>query len=161
MIPLLVTGSFYLVVAAVCLARPRIGRVVVGIFFWIMALAVHGYFVLANPRSYVDFAHDAYLGFYSSLASPVVEFSPRGFGLVCLLFELVVGALILSKGRYVKVGLVAGIVFLLGITPLRYTQMNPILAAGMAYLLTQNFTQSLLEPILGGPLHQRRPKAPA
>jgi chromate transport protein ChrA len=85
-----------------------------------------------------------------------VEFSPRGFGLLCLVFELVVGTLILSKGRAVKLGLLAGIVFLLGITPLKYTQANPIMAAGLAYLLTRDFTQSLPD-LLRDRLEQRQP----
>lgn len=156
-----ITGAFYLAVALLCLARPQTGRIVVGYFFWIMALGVHGYFILANPQSYVDFAHDAYVGFYRDLVSSVVEFSPRGFGLLCLVFELAVGTLILSKGQAVKVGLQAGIISLLGITPLKYTEVNPILAAGLVYLLTKDFTQSLPARRRNSRDHRQPPRVPA
>ncbi len=159
--PLVVTGIFYLAVAILCIATPQAGRIFTAIFFWIMALGVHGYFILANPQSYVDFAHDAYLGFYRDVASPIVEFSPRGFGLLCLAFELAVGALILSKGRLVKIGLIAGIVFLLGITPLKYTQVNPVLAAGMVYLLTKDFAASAIDVIRASERLHHTPHVPA
>lgn len=161
MTPLVVTGSLYLAVALLCVLRPSAGRIFAGLFFWVMAVGVHGYFILANPQSYVDFAHDAYLGFYRDLASPVVEFSPRGFGLLCLVFELAVGTLILSKGRAVNLGLLAGIVFVLGITPLQYTQANPIMAAGLAYLLTRDFTQSLPDLLRDRLEHRRSPRVSA
>ncbi len=159
--PLVFTGIFYLAVSALCVAKPHAGRLFVGVFFWVMALGVHGYFIVANPQSYTDFAHDAYLGFYRDLASPIVEFSPRGFGVVCLIFELAVGALILGKHRYVKAGLIAGILFLIGITPLKYTQVNPVLAVGMAYLLTKDFNESMLDLLKGRLGHQRITKVPA
>ncbi|HEX7104185.1 MAG TPA: hypothetical protein VF201_16185 [Nitrolancea sp.] len=81
-----ITGAFYLAVALLCLARPQTGCTVVGYFFWIIALGVHGYFILANPQSYVDFAHDAYVGFYRDLVRPAVEFSRRG--LACFIWYL-------------------------------------------------------------------------
>ena len=158
MAPLVMTGIFYLALTALCLIRPNAGRVFVGAFFWVMALGVHGYFIIANPQSYVDFAHNAYLGFYRDLASPVVELSPRGFGVLMLGFEVAVGALILNKRRAVKLGLLAGIVFLLGITPLKYTQVNPILAVGLAYLLTKDFRQSLPELLRDRLVHREPPR---
>jgi hypothetical protein len=54
--------------------------------------------------------------------------------------------MILSKGRYVKWGLLGGIVFLIGITPLGvWTLANPILAVAIAYLLTKEYERSLPE----------------
>ena len=146
MTPVIVAGVFYLAVVALCLARPHAGRLFVGVFFWVMALGVHGYFIIANPQSYVDFAHSAYLALYRDLAGPLVELSPRGFGLLCLVFELAVGTLILGKGRAVRFGLLAGIAFLLAITPLGKEELiNPLLAAGLASLLSQRYPRSLPE----------------
>ncbi len=162
MAPILVSGVFYLAFALLCMARPAVGRVVVGVFFWIMALGVHGYFIVANPQSYVDFAHSAYFPLYRDLAAPVVEFSPRGFGLLLLAFEVAVGTLILSRGRGVRLGLLAGIAFLLAITPLGSEELpNPILALAMASLLTRPFDQSLPDMLRQRLARPRQPRLPA
>lgn len=162
MTPIVLSALFYLALALLCLLRPNTGRLFVGIFFWIMALGVHGYFIVANPQSYVDFVHSAYFGIYRDLGNPIIEFSPRGFGLFMLVFEIAVGTLILSKERAVKLGLVAGITFLLAITPLGKEELiNPILAAALAFLLTKNFAQSLPELLRDRLAHRHRPRVPA
>jgi hypothetical protein len=52
----------------------------------------------------------------------------------------------LSKGRYVKWGLIGGICFLVTITPLGvWTIGNPIMALALAYLLTKEYRRSLLQ----------------
>ncbi|TDU87880.1 hypothetical protein EV138_1416 [Kribbella voronezhensis] len=57
-----------------------------------------------------------------------------------LAFETVTAALIVSRGRYVKWGLLGAIVFLVGITPLGLEEVpNVILAAGLTFLLTKSF----------------------
>lgn len=51
-----------------------------------------------------------------------------------------VGLLILSHGRRVKLGLLGAIVFLLVITPLGvWTLPNPLMALGLARLLTKDY----------------------
>jgi hypothetical protein len=64
----------------------------------------------------------------------------------------------LSKGKYAKWGLVGGIVFLIGITPLGiWTLANPVMAAAMAYLLTKEYDRSLPEMLRSalGPRRRR------
>ncbi|MDP3966745.1 MAG: hypothetical protein Q8Q02_00570 [Nocardioides sp.] len=57
---------------------------------------------------------------------------------------LIATALILGRGRAVTWGLLAAIVFLLGITPLGLEELpNVVLAAGLAFLLTQDFPTDL------------------
>ena len=59
-------------------------------------------------------------------------------GLLAAAYEITIALMMLSKGRYVKWGLLGGIVFLIGITPLGvWTLANPILAVAIAYLLTK------------------------
>jgi hypothetical protein len=138
--PIIITSVFYLAVGLLCWARPNAGRIFLGLFFWAMALGVNGYFITANPQSYVDFANEAHFAVYRDLFGPVVEFSPRGFGIVLALFEIAVGALLLSRGRFVKIGLAAGIAFLVSISLLMaITLPNLILAAVMGYLLMKDF----------------------
>jgi hypothetical protein len=142
--PIIVTSVFYLAVAVLCLARPNAGRIFAGLFFLAMALGVNGYFVVANPQGYSSFANEAMIGPYRDVATFIVELSPRGFGVLLLAFEIVVGVLILGHGRQVKLGLAAAFVFLLAISPLLVmTLPNVILAATLAYLLAKEFDTSL------------------
>jgi hypothetical protein len=76
----------------------------------------------------------------------VVALVPPLFGLLAAAYEITIALIILSKGRYVKWGLLGGIVFLIGIMPLGvWTLANPILAVAIAYLLTKEYERSLPE----------------
>jgi hypothetical protein len=146
MTPIIILSIFYLAIGLLCWTRPNAGRIFIGLFFWAMAIGVNGYFIVANPQGYVDFANAAHFAIYRDLFVPIVEFSPQGFGITLALFEITVGALLLSHGRFVKIGLIAGIVFLISITPLiAMTLPNLILAAVLGYLMTKDFDVSLWE----------------
>jgi hypothetical protein len=57
-----------------------------------------------------------------------------------LILEVTLAVLILSRGRWVKVGILGAILFLVGISPLGFDLMpNLLLAAALVYLLTQDF----------------------
>ena len=57
-----------------------------------------------------------------------------------LMLEVMLAVLILSRGRWVKVGIAGAILFLVGISPLGFDIMpNLVLAAALVYLLTQDF----------------------
>ena len=57
-----------------------------------------------------------------------------------LILEVTLAGLILSRGRWVKVGILGAILFLVGISPLGFDVMpNLLLAAALVYLLTQDF----------------------
>jgi hypothetical protein len=146
--PLIITTIFYLAVITLCVLWPNAGRIFIGIFFLLMAFGVHGYFILANPQGYLNFADGFALGIYRDVAAAVVDVSPVGFGILMLLFEATVGLLILSRGRQVKLGLIAGIVFLIGIAPWGLVTMaNLILAGAMAFLLTKDFERTGLSAV--------------
>jgi hypothetical protein len=138
--PLLVSSVFVLVVVVLCLVNPRIGRVFMGIFFLAMALGVNGSFTFSNPKAYVDYAEGALIPFYRDLAVSVVSISPVIFGLLLMTFEITVGLLILYKQKFVKIGLVGTILFLIGIAPLSWLQIPWLgLIVGNVYLLTREF----------------------
>lgn len=81
------------------------------------------------------------------------------FGIVALVFEVVVAALILSRGRAVRLGLFAAILFLIGIMPLGKEELpDPILAVGLAYLMTKDYTETVPSEI--GSRLQRRTVQP-
>lgn len=154
----LIWGVFALVVAAFCVTRPQAARVFVGLFFAVMGLGVHGAIIATDPHAYVDFAAGAPWGFYRDLALALTEPSPIAFGVFMLVFETVLAGLILGRGRSVTWGLIGAIAFLVAITPLGLEEApNPILAAGLGYLLTQEFP---IDAWTGIRRHRRRGSAP-
>jgi hypothetical protein len=73
--------------------------------------------------------------------------APAVFGLLAAAFEITVGLLMLKGGRRTDWGLIAGIVFLLVITPLGvWTLPNPIMAAGLSVVLGRCRTDARLFP---------------
>jgi hypothetical protein len=155
----LMWGAFTVAVAAFCVWRPQAARIFVGLFFGVMGLGVHGRFILTDPQSYVDFAAKAPWGIYRHIGTALTEPNPLAFGIFMLGLETVTAALILSRGRAVTWGLLGAIVFLVGITPLGLEEVpNVILAAGMAFLLTQHFPTDAWTMLAGHRRH-RHPKA--
>jgi hypothetical protein len=153
---LVIWGAFTVVVAAFCVWRPQPARIFVGLFFGVMALGIHGGLIATNPQSYVDFAADAPWTLYRDIGLWLTEPNPMVFGVFMLLFETVTAALILSRGRYVTWGLIGAVLFLVGITPLGLEEVpNVILAAGIAFLLTQDFPTDVVT-MLRRRLRERR-----
>jgi hypothetical protein len=150
-------GIFVVVLTLAIVARPRPMRIVVGIFFMLMAVGIHGSTVLTDPSSYLAFANGALVPLYRDVAVAIVQVNQVAFGLFMLGFELVIAFLILWRGRAVRLGLWAGVVFLLGITPLGVEELpNPILALGLAALATRDFPKSALSEVQEA-LRRRRP----
>jgi hypothetical protein len=138
---------FCLLVLLLCLVRPYAGRVFVGIFFLIMAVGVNVILVLVAPDQFVALGTGApVVPLYRWFFENVVALAPPLFGLLAAAYEITIALMMLSKGRYVKWGLIGGIVFLIAITPLGiWTLGNPIMALALAYLLTKEYDRSFLE----------------
>ena len=138
---------FCLMVLALCLVRPNAGRIFLGIFFLLMAIGVNVVLVLTAPDLFVGLGtNDALIPLYRWFFENVVAVAPPVFGLLAASYEIAIALMMLSREKYVKWGLMGGIVFLLGITPLGiWTLANPILAIAMAYLLTKEYDRSFLE----------------
>jgi hypothetical protein len=76
----------------------------------------------------------------------IVMSYPLTFAFAAAAFEIAVALLMLSKGRYARVGLITGSLFLLTITPLGVeTLPNALLGIGLAYLATKSFPSSFWE----------------
>jgi hypothetical protein len=144
-------GAFVLMLTLAILARPRPMRTVVGIFFVLMAVGVHGSTVLTDPSSYLAFANGALIPLYRDVAVAIVQVNPVAFGLFMLTFELAIACLILSRGVAVRRGLWAGGGFLLAITPLGVEEIpNAILAGGLAMLATRGLPDEPTGRVPGG-----------
>jgi hypothetical protein len=138
---------FCALVLLLCLIRPHAGRVFVGVFFLIMAVAVNVVLVLVAPEQFVAMGTEApIVPPYEWFFENVVALAPSLFGLLAAAYEVAIALMMLSKGRYAKWGLIGGICFLVAITPLGvWTLGNPIMALALAYLLTKKYDRSLLQ----------------
>lgn len=148
LMPILISSVFVLAVIILCLTKPNGGRLFLGLFFLVMALGVNGSFTFINPQAYVEYADQALIPFYREIALAVVELNPFFFGLLLMVFEIVMGLFLLLRGNFVKTGLVGTMVFLIGIAPLSWLQLPWLgLIVGEAYLLTKQFDHTVLEMI--------------
>jgi hypothetical protein len=144
---LTVSAVFSLLVLVLCLVRPTAGRIFVGIFFLVMAIGVNVVLVFVTPDQFVELGTNEplvplYLWFFES----VVALVPPLFGLLAAAYEVTIALMMLSKGRYARLGLLGGIVFLIGITPLGvWTLANPILAVAMALALRKEYDKSFVQ----------------
>lgn len=140
---------FCIAVSILCLIRPNAARIFIGVFFIIMALAVNALLSIVAPDQFVRLGTDAPLiPFYARFFEQVVALAPQLVGILAAAGEITVGLLILSSGRRVKLGLIGAILFLIVITPLGvWTLPNPVLAAGLAWLLRKDYPRSLLQLI--------------
>ncbi len=152
---------FYVLVLVVCLAKPGVGRVFVGFFFLLMAIGVNVVLVLVAPEQFVALGTDEPLvPLYRWFFENVVALAPSLFGLLAAAFEVTLALMMLSRERYVKWGLIGGIVFLLAITPLGvWTLANPVMALALTVLLRQEYRRSLAQ-MIGGAVRRSRPRAP-
>jgi hypothetical protein len=138
---------FNLLVLVLCLLQPNAGRIFLGIFFLVMALGVNVVLVFVAPDSFVELGtKDALIPLYRWFFKNVVALAPPLFGLLVAAYEVTVALMMLSGGRYARWGIIGGIVFLIGITPLGvWTLANPIMAVALALLLSKEYDKSLLQ----------------
>ena len=146
---------FYLAVLVLCLLKPNAGRILLGIFFLVMAIGVNVVLVMIAPDQFVAIGtDDALIPLYEWFFENIVVLAPPLFGLMAAAYEVTIALMMLSRGRFVKWGFIGGIVFLIGITPLNtWTLINPILAAAMVILLRRDYDRSFVEmlhPVVAG-----------
>jgi len=148
LIPIIISSVFVLAVVILCFIKPNAGRIFLGLFFLVMAIGVNGSFTFTNPQAYVEYASGALIPIYRDIGLTIVQLNPMLFGLLLMVFEIVMGLLILHKQKSVRIGLIGTMVFLIGIAPLGLIQFPWLgLIIGEAYLLTKDFDTAFLDII--------------
>jgi hypothetical protein len=148
LIPIIISSVFVLAVVILCFIKPNAGRIFLGLFFLVMAIGVNGSFTFTNPQAYVEYASGALIPIYRDIALTIVQLNPMLFGLLLMVFEIVMGLLILHEQKSVRIGLIGTMVFLIGIAPLGLIQFPWLgLIIGEAYLLTKDFDTAFLDII--------------
>jgi hypothetical protein len=150
---------FVLVVLALCWFTPNAARIFLGFFFIAMGIGFHLILILLDPHGYDGFSTTALFPLYRWGFREIVMRSPLAFAFAAAAFEIAVALLMLSKRQYAKLGLIAGSLFLLAITPLVVeTLPNALLALGLGYLATKAFPISFWE-LVRAKLHHTLPRA--
>ncbi len=148
--------GFVLIVIFLCIVKPNIGRIFLGIFYLIMAIGINMVNAITNPQSTVQMGEASLLDFYKTIFSEIVAKAPVFFILLIALFQIIMALLILNKHKNVKLGLIGTSIFLLLITPFGYIQIPWLgIAAIQLYLLRKDFDKTLIE-IIGNAFRRDR-----
>lgn len=144
--PIILSSAFVLALIILCLAKPNSGRIVLGLFFFVMAIGVNGSFTFRDPQAYAQYADGALFPWYRGLALSVVRVNAVLFGLTLMSFEIAMGLLLLHRRSSVRIGLIGTTALLVGIAPLSYVQLPWLgLMIAEAYLFTKEFDSSLVD----------------
>ena len=149
---LIISAVLSSLVLVLCVLRPNAGRVLLGLFFLVMAMEVNVVLVFVAPEQFVALGtYDAIVPLYRWFSENVVAVAPPLFGALAAAYEVAIALLMLSRGRYARWGLIGGVAFLTGITPLGvWTLANPILAVALVCLLTKDQDRSLPQMLRPG-----------
>ncbi len=140
----IITGlAFSATVIFLSFWRPNTGRIVLGFFFIVMGLGINLTFVLTNPNFIAEYGSSAWLPLYRILTERIIAVNPLLFGILLIIFEIIMGCFLLSKGIWVKLGLIGTMIFVLMLVPIALEQIvwAAVIVANI-YLLTKNFDTS-------------------
>jgi len=156
MSPQLVFLLFSLIVLAAAWLKPDWTRLFVGFFFLLMALGVNLAMILIDPGIYVQAGSQALLPVYKWFFTSVLAAATVPFVIALIVFEISVAVSILSRGKWARCGLIAAVVFCVGMAPLGIESITtPVLGLAIGLLLRREYPRSLLD------LLRRRPVQPA
>ncbi len=143
--PFTVTISFAAGLAVLAWFRPQAGRVVVGIFFLVMALGVNVPVALIDPTLFAAAGANALLPVYGWFFGEVLASIPLPFVIALILFETATGLLILSQGKAVRLGLTGASLFCLFLTPVGIEEVTaPLLIVTFLILMRSEFPKPVL-----------------
>lgn len=148
--PYTVFAAFALFLIIFAIWKPQVSRIVLGIFFLIMALGVNLPFVLTDPTIFVEAGRNALLPIYKWFFTVVLAWNPVVFAIPLMLIEITIGGLILCKGKYVRYGMIAAVIFCLLLTPVGKEELtSPLVAIAPAIMIRKQFDSTLWDMIKG------------
>lgn len=144
---IIITLLLILAITVVSVSRPIGGRIIFG-FGFILAAFVNTIVGLTDPASYVVFADMALFPNYTDLWYVVFVPNLTLFLTLAVLFQIIVGVLILSRGILVNLGFILGAIFCLTILPANpWTLSMLLLIIAQVYLSTRRWDDNFLKDI--------------
>ena len=115
----------------------NVARIIFGLIYMLGALANITLTIVNGPESYHVFADDALIPFYREAWMAVVVPNMLLFIILTIIFEIALGLLFLISRRFLKIALIIGIVFCLGLVPfgIEAVYINISLALIQGFLL--------------------------
>ena len=146
--PFTIWLTFVLIVFAFCLMRPNATRIFLGLFFMAMAIGINIVTVLVAPQSYVEMGKHALIPLYRRAFLNIIALNPALFVLPIAAYQIAIALLMLNKKKYVKMGLIGGVIFLVAIAPLGVEALpNLVLAGALGWLLRKEFDTTFWESV--------------
>ena len=138
--PWIISNAVSLVLLFVCYKWNKIGKYLFS-FIFLAASVVNTFEAISNPSTYVDaygklaffFYKDFIYGFFSHHITVIVMFIAAG--------QLLISIFLFMGKKFLKYGVLGGIVFLLAITPLGLGSAFPatlLMAAALAVLFVKS-----------------------
>jgi hypothetical protein len=143
--PIIFSALIILAISVAAIYRPSGGRLLFGIGFLIAAV-VNTIIAVYDPQGYVVFADQALFRSYTDIwYTAVVANLPTMLSLL-IFFQILVAALISSRGIAANVGFFLGAIFLLVLVPANpWSVPNLFLAIAMIYLGARRWDGNIIE----------------
>lgn len=68
--------GFVLIVITLCIVKPNIGRIFLGVFYLIMAIGINLVIAITNPQSTIQMGEASLLEIYRTIFSEIVSKAP-------------------------------------------------------------------------------------
>ena len=126
--------------------KPEGCRIFLGFFFIVMGLGVNLSFVITQPFFVYEYGMGAWLPLFRSLTESIIGLNPVLFGVLLIIFEVLVGVALLGKNNWVNLGILFASAFILFLIPLYYSQIAwSFSVVGVLLLLRKKYENNVLE----------------
>jgi hypothetical protein len=142
-IPLVVYSAPLVGLLVLSLLKPNTARIGYALLFVLVGCGINYTVSFVYPDNMQAWSEVALLPFYRNIMGTWL--APLGgfFFFATATYQLAVALLLLSRGKWVKLGVVGGMLFFLSITPIMVMTFPSIIgAAGLAFLLTRAYDHS-------------------
>ena len=148
LIPFVVSNIISLVLIFICYKWYKAGKILFSLIF--LAAGIFNFTVSGDsPEVYYKlYGETAVFGFYKTFIYGFFRENVEVFVKAIALGQITVGILLLSKGTWNKLGVIGGITFLIGISPLGIGSAFPatlLMIIGLLLLFKKASTENIIE----------------
>lgn len=110
-----------------------------------MALGVNGYNLLTATEAFVTIGSESFLEIYQWWFRDVVSRAPTFFGVVVVVYELLIATLMLMRGDAARTGVIGTMLFLMLTSPMNLATLpNVVLAIALVPLMSKGLERGVI-----------------